>query len=508
MGPEGLPPLPRAGRRVLEGVRHGRAPEEVQRPGHQDARGPGHRRQLPLRPAEAGCPEGHLLREGHRPAPPDAGGLRPLLLLHLELCAGPPEVPRLDAHRRPALVPRQGLHAVGHRLLRPLDRRHRGHRRQGDRVLRGRRLRGQEAPGDREGEGGAAPEGRGAHQAHGRRPLPHRRLHAGRPRPRGPLPLHPGPRGLRHRGERRRGRRGPVARRPRDPVLPGVVRRLQVLQAAGHQPLHLCARLHGLGRHGGGQQAEVLLRGQAHLPLHGHELLLGVRRAPRAVAGQGPPRRPAGEGLPPRLRHLHGLGRRLEHGPGGARRHRGGLRPRRRGPQRGRGPGQGGRLEDRRRGPPAREAGAREEVGRHGCHQPEGPAGGQDDPAVHRRHDRVRRGLLLRLHRQHHGDAPGPGVLRPRLGRLCRYRRRRGGPGDRHAPLPARHRALVEGHRLRRLEVEAAGSDAGGPLHGRRPQDRRVHHAQHGLQGHQRGLRPAPQGRVPSRRPEVLRAPS
>ena len=47
-------------------------------------------------------------------------------------------------------------------------------------------------------------------------------------------------------------------------------------------------------------------------------------------------------------------------------------------------------------------------------------------------------------------DAPGARVLPPRLGRQRDHRRRRRRPGDRDAAVPARDRARLEGHRVRR----------------------------------------------------------
>ena len=63
------------------------------------------------------------------------------------------------------------------------------------------------------------------------------------------VPVHPGPRGGGSGRERRRRRhvRGPG--RPRHPLLPGLLRRLQVLQAPQVQPLRFCEVLHGQGGH-------------------------------------------------------------------------------------------------------------------------------------------------------------------------------------------------------------------------------------------------------------------
>ncbi len=64
--------------------------------------------------------------------------------------------------------------------------------------------------------------------------------------------------------------------------------------------------------------------------------------------------------------------------------------------------------------------------------------------------DRRRRRLFVRMHRQCQRDAAGAGMLPPRLGRVHHHRRCRLRPGDRDAPVPARHRPRLERHRLRR----------------------------------------------------------
>jgi len=56
------------------------------------------------------------------------------------------------------------------------------------------------------------------------------------------------------------------------------------------------------------------------------------------------------------------------------------------------------------------------------------------------------------------GDACRPRVLPPRLGNLRRHRSRRRWQGDLDSPFSAGHRTYVEGDRLRRLEVKAAGT--------------------------------------------------
>ena len=96
---------------------------------------------------------------------------------------------------------------------------------------------------------------------------------------------------------------------------------------------------------------------------------------------------------------------------------------------------------------PAREAIAR----KFGMTHFVNPQGAQGRPgrAPGRAHQGRRR-LQLRVRRQREADAPGARVLSPRLGRQRDHRRRRRGPGDRHAAVPAGHRPRLEGHGLRR----------------------------------------------------------
>mmetsp|Transcript_139167 Transcript_139167/g.346901 ORF Transcript_139167/g.346901 Transcript_139167/m.346901 type:complete len:262 (+) Transcript_139167:357-1142(+) len=258
--------------------------------------------------------EGGLRAEGHHLQPPHARGLRPLLLLHLELHQGPLAVPCFHAWRCATLVSRPAPIAL--RLFNAGEQADVRHGREGHRVPRCRRLRAQEALVSGKGDGRPTPEGRGPHQARGRGTLPHGRLHLGGLGPRRSLPEHLGSRGFRHRGERGRGRDRVLAGGPRGAVLPGLLRRLQVLQEARHQPLHLGPGLHGQGRDGGRWQAALLLPGEADLPFYGHKLLQRVWGGPCTVSREDPPGCTSGEGLPFGLWHLHRLGRRLEHSPG------------------------------------------------------------------------------------------------------------------------------------------------------------------------------------------------
>ena len=106
------------------------------------------------------------------------------------------------------------------------------------------------------------------------------------------------------------------------------------------------------------------------------------------------------------------------------------------------------------------EVRARATDGRDRLRQSEGfrPA----DPGGHRRDDRRRRRLQLRVHRQRRRHARRAGVLPQGLGRVGDHRRRRRRTGDPHAAVPARHRARVArlGVRRRQGPHAAAGHGA------------------------------------------------
>src|SRR3954467_6271226 len=98
------------------------------------------------------------------------------------------------------------------------------------------------------------------------------------------------------------------------------------------------------------------------------------------------------------------------------------------------------------------------------------------------------------MHRQRRGDAPGARVLPQGLGRIGDHRRRGRGPGNQDAAVPARHRAGLERHRLRRRERPARRAEDRRLVHGRQDQHRRSHHPQAQAPGYQRGLRPHARG--------------
>mmetsp|Transcript_119432 Transcript_119432/g.363370 ORF Transcript_119432/g.363370 Transcript_119432/m.363370 type:complete len:209 (+) Transcript_119432:1500-2126(+) len=190
----------------------------------------------------------------------------------------------------------------------------------------------------------------------------------------------------------------------------------------------------------------------------------------------------------------------MEHCQGGARCYGGRLRHRCRRPQRHRGPRQGWCLPHYRRGHLACKAGTCQEMGCYGRPQLEGASPGQDRAGGDRLHDRVRRGLLLRLHGQRAGHALRARGHAHRLGPERHHRRRRGRPGDLHSAVPARHGPPVEGHGLRRLQEPLSGAWPRRRLHERRGADRPLRHAQPEPQGHQRCLCPDARGQVPARR--------
>ena len=96
---------------------------------------------------------------------------------------------------------------------------------------------------------------------------------------------------------------------------------------------------------------------------------------------------------------------------------------------------------------PAREAMARRFGMTHFINPKEHAERRRCDRAAHRR----RRRLQLRVHRQHHDDAPGARVLPQGLGPVSVIIGvAAAGAGDRDAAVPARHRPRVEGLGLRR----------------------------------------------------------
>ncbi len=77
---------------------------------------------------------------------------------------------------------------------------------------------------------------------------------------------------------------------------------------------------------------------------------------------------------------------------------------------------------------------------------------------------------------QRRPDAPGARVLPSRLGRLGDHRRRWRGAGDQDASVPARDRARVEGHGIRRSARPHRRAEDRGLVHGRQDQHRRSDH--------------------------------
>ncbi|MNV56592.1 hypothetical protein D3C71_1488840 [compost metagenome] len=225
--------------------------------------------------------------------------------------------------------------------------------------------------------------------------------------------------------------------------------RVQVLPVRQDQPVPEGARHAGQGRHARRHLA-LQLRRQAALPLHGLLDVQRILRRERDLAGQDQPGRPARKGLPAGVRRDDRPGRRAQHREGQGRRHRRRVRPGRHRPggDPGRGAGQG--RPHHRRGHQPEQVRAGQRHGRHRLHQPQGLR--QAHPGRHRRTDRWRRGLLVRVHRQRARDARGAGMLPQGLGRKHHHRRGRRGPGNQHAPVPTGHRPRVARFGIRRRE--------------------------------------------------------
>ena len=190
------------------------------------------------------------------------------------------------------------------------------------------RLGRRPAAGNRRGRGGRTQGRRGAGAHGGHRRVPHRCLHAVRPRPGGRVPGHPGPRGRRHRRGHRPRRHHAQARRSRDSAVHARVRPVQVLHLGQDQPVPGHPRHAGQGPDAGRHVALHRPR-QDRLPLHGHLDLLRIHGAAGDRRGQDQPRRAARQGVPARLRHHHRHRRGAQHRQGAARLDGGGVRSRR-----------------------------------------------------------------------------------------------------------------------------------------------------------------------------------
>ena len=127
--------------------------------------------------------------------------------------------------------------------------------------------------------------------------------------------------------------------------------------------------------------------------------------------------------------------------------------------------------------------------------------------AGHRRHHRRRRRFLVRMYRQHPHDAPGAGMLSPRLGHLDRHRRGALGPGNLDAAVPARDRAQLARLGFRgRARPHGCAQDRR-LVHGGQDQHRRPDHPHDAARGHQHGVRPDARGQVDPIGRAVLRRP-
>ena len=102
-------------------------------------------------------------------------------------------------------------------------------------------------------------------------------------------------------------------------------------------------------------------------------------------------------------------------------------------------------------------------------------------------------------------DAPGAGMLPPRLGREHHHRRCRVRPGDCNAPVPAGHRPRLERHRLRRRARPHRRAEDRRLVHGRQDQYRRPDHPHHAARQDQRRLRSDARGQVDQKRGGLLK---
>ncbi len=175
----------------------------------------------------------------------------------------------------------------------------------------------QPAPADRRSGCRAAEEGRGAGAHRRHRRVPHRRLHALGRRPRGHLPVHPRPRGRRHR--RGGGRRRDLARgrRPRDPAVHGRMPRVQVLQVGQDQPVPGGARHPGQGPDARRHHAASRYQGQPIYHYMGTSTFSEYTVVPEISLAKIRQGRAARQGLPARLRRHHRHRRGAQHGQGG-----------------------------------------------------------------------------------------------------------------------------------------------------------------------------------------------
>jgi S-(hydroxymethyl)glutathione dehydrogenase/alcohol dehydrogenase len=106
------------------------------------------------------------------------------------------------------------------------------------------------------------------------------------------------------------------------------------------------------------------------------------------------------------------------------------------------------------------------------------PTGGAGRPrAVPRVADRRRCGLQLRVRGPRGPHAPGARVLPSRLGRFGDHRRRRRGPGNQDAAVPAGDGPGVEGHGIRWRARPHRRTEDRRLVHGQEDQHRRPHHA-------------------------------
>ena len=261
---------------------------------------------------------------------------------------------------------------------------------------------------------------------------------------------------------------------------------MQDVSLRQEQSLHRDPRDAGPGPDARRHQSLLPAR-QARVPLHGDVHLRELHRAARDRGGAHPQGRAVREGLLHRLRRDDGHRRRGQHREGRGRRPLRGVRARRHRAQRDPGPAAWSAPTRSWASTEPGEASARRALRHDALREPE-RGRGRPRAAARRAHRRRRR-LLLRVHRQREGDAPGARVLPPRLGRVDRDRRRRRRRGDRDPAVPARDRPRLARQRIRRRQGSPRRAADRGLVHGRQDPDRPADHPRAAARAHQRGVR-------------------
>mmetsp|Transcript_18601 Transcript_18601/g.42789 ORF Transcript_18601/g.42789 Transcript_18601/m.42789 type:complete len:228 (+) Transcript_18601:658-1341(+) len=177
------------------------------------------------------------------------------------------------------------------------------------------------------------------------------------------------------------------------------------------------------------------------------------------------------------------------------------------GPRRGPGCPDGRSLQDHCRRRQSRQVRDGQAIGSYRLRQSQDARGRSGTETHCRDHDRLGRGLQLRLHRKCRGDAKRTRVRPPRMGNLLHHRCRRVRPRDQHPALPAGDRPHLEGNRLWGIQEPDRRAQARRAHAQRQNQDRPLYHP-HLLRsgGNEPGGGRPPFRKVPACGREVLRA--